>query len=173
VLYGLTGIFGLLLGILGAFGLLVRRLTDPQLKIYTARGDIFNLLFFIVSFGIFSAGYLVRPESTPDMLALSKGLFMFDTSLEIPPLLAVGLLLIGILVAYIPMTHMSHFIAKYFTYHAVRWDDAINRRGGSLEARLAEVLAFRPTWAAAHMKADGKKTWAEIATINPAQGEKK
>ena len=26
--------------------------------------------------------------------------------------------------AYIPLTHMSHFVGKYFTYHAVRWDDA-------------------------------------------------
>ena len=107
------------------------------------------------------------------MLAISKGFFTFDAGLAIPPLLAVGLLLIGILLAYIPMTHMSHFIAKYFTYHSVRWDDSINRKGGSLEARLAEVLAFRPTWAAAHMKADGTKTWGEIVTINPTKEEKK
>jgi nitrate reductase gamma subunit len=172
-LYGIIGVLGFLLSILGALGLLVRRLTDAQLKIYTARGDIFNLLFFIASFGIFSAGYLLRPESAPDMLALTTGLFTFDTNLQVPPLFAAGLLLIGILVAYIPMTHMSHFIAKYFTYHSVRWDDAINRRGGSFEAKLAEVLAFRPTWAAAHIKADGKKTWAEIVHINPSQGEKK
>jgi nitrate reductase gamma subunit len=172
-LYGIIGILGFLLSILGALGLLVRRLTDPQLKIYTVGGDVFNLVFFIASFGVFSAGYIVRPESAPDMLVLSKGLFTFDTSLEIPPMLTAGLLMIGILAAYIPMTHMSHFIAKYFTYHSVRWDDTINRRGGSLEAKLAEVLNFRPTWAAAHMKADGKRTWAEIAKINPAQGEKK
>jgi len=172
-LYELAGAAGLLLAILGALGLTVRRLTDSKLKIYTVGGDIFNLLFFIVAFALFSAGYFTRPDSAPDMLAISKGLLTFDAGLEIPPLLAVGLLLIGILAAYIPMTHMSHFIAKYFTYHSVRWDDSINRKGGSLEARLAEVLAFRPTWAAAHMKADGTKTWADIVTINPTQGEKK
>ena len=172
-LYGFAGVAGLVLAILGALGLTVRRLTDPTLKIYTVGGDIFNLLFFIVAFALFSAGYLTRSDSAPDMLAISKGLLTFDAGLEIPPLLAVGLLLTGILVAYIPMTHMSHFIAKYFTYHSVRWDDSINRKGGSLEARLAEVLAFRPTWTAAHMKADGTKTWAEIVTLNPTQGEKK
>jgi nitrate reductase gamma subunit len=173
LLYEIAGTSGLLLSMLGALGLLLRRLTDPQLKIYTTPGDIFNLLFFIVSFGVFSAGCLSRSDSASDMLALSKGLLTLDARLEIPSLLAVGWLLIGVLVAYVPMTHMSHFIAKYFTYHSVRWDDAINRRGGSIEARLAECLAYRPTWAAPHMRADGKKNWAEVVTINPAQNEKK
>ncbi len=71
------------------------------------------------------------------------------------------------------MTHMSHFIAKYFTYHSVRWDDAPNRRRGRLEAQVAEYLTYRPTWAAAHMGADGKKTWAQVASTNPAQEVKK
>ncbi len=172
-IYALTGAAGLLLATLGAMGLMLRRLTDPRLRIYTVRGDIFNLLFFIVAFGIFSLGYLTRPDSAPDMFAVSKALFTFNVSLEIPPLLTLGMLLTGILVAYIPLTHMSHFIAKYFTYHSVRWDDAVNRKGGGMEARLAECLAFRPTWAASHMKADGSKTWAEIVTINPTQGDKK
>jgi nitrate reductase gamma subunit len=172
-LYELAGAAGLVLAMLGALGLMIRRLTDPKLKVYTVSGDIFNLLFFIVAFGIFSLGYFARPTSAPDMPAISKALFTFDISIEIPPLLTAGLLLIGILLAYIPMTHMSHFIAKYFTYHSVRWDDAVNRKGGSLEARLAECLAFRPTWAASHMKSDGSKSWSEIVTINPTQGEKK
>jgi nitrate reductase gamma subunit len=169
----LTGTAGLGLALLGALGLLVRRVTDEDLKIYTTKGDIFNLLFFIVAFGVVAAGCLVRPTSAPDLLAISKGLITFDTSIEIPGLLAAGLFLSGILVAYIPMTHMSHFIAKYFTYHSVRWDDAPNRRGGKLEARLAEYLTYRPTWAAAHVGADGKKTWAQVATTNPAQEVKK
>lgn len=168
-LYSITGTLGLALGILGALGLLALRLADSSIKIYSTRGDIFNLLFFIITLAVLSAGYLSRPASAPDMFALSKGLITFDTSLEIPGLLAAGLFLAGILFAYIPMTHMSHFIAKYFTYHSVRWDDATNRRGGKLEAKVAECLAYKPTWAAPHMKADGKKTWAQIATINPTR----
>jgi hypothetical protein len=65
---------------------------------------------------------------------------------------------------------MSHFIAKYFTYHAVRWDDAPNHRGGRVEVKIAEYLTYRPRWSASHMRADGTKTWAEIATINPTEG---
>lgn len=173
LLYTFTGMAGLALAILGALGLLACRLTDENLKIYTTPGDIFNLLFFIVTLGALSAGYLSRPASAPDMLALFKGLVTFNTRLEIPGMFAAGLFLAGLLMAYIPLTHMSHFIAKYFTYHSVRWDDAPNRRGGKLEARLAEYLTYRPTWAAAHVGADGKKTWAQIATTNPAQEVKK
>jgi len=172
-LYTLSGTLGLLFGIFGALGLLVQRLTDYQLKDSTTGGDIFNLLFFIVTFGLISAGCLLRTASDPSLLTISKGLFSFDASVEIPSLLASGLFLAGILVAYIPMTHMSHFIAKYFTYHSVRWDDSPSRKGGKLEARVAECLSYRPTWAARHVMADGKKTWAEIAQTNPALEDKK
>ena len=172
-LYTVTGTIGLAFGILGALGLLVQRLTDPGLKNYTTGADIFNLLFFIVTFVLVSAGCLLRPASAPSLLSVSKGLLHFDAGVEIPWLLAAGLFLAAVLVAYIPMTHMAHFIAKYFTYHSVRWDDSPNRRGGKLEARVAECLSYRPTWAARHMRADGKKTWAEIAQINPSLEEKK
>jgi nitrate reductase gamma subunit len=172
-LYTVAGTIGLVLGILGALGLLLQRLTDPDLKIYTTGADIFNLLFFIITFVLISAGCLLRTAANPDMLGISTALLKFDTGIQIPGLLAAGLFLAGILVAYIPMTHMSHFIAKYFTYHSVRWDDSPIRKGEKLEARAAECLAYRPTWAAAHIGADGKKTWAEIATTKPAVEGKK
>ena len=173
LLYTIIGTAGLISTMAGALGLLQRRLTDEKLKTYTTPGDIFNLLFFIVSLGVLSAGFLSKPPSAPDMLTLTKGLLTFDSVMEIPLVTAVGLLLLGILVAYIPMTHMSHFIAKYFTYHAVRWDDSPNRKGGRIEAKLAECLAYRPRWAAAHVGADGNKTWAQIATANPVRESEK
>jgi nitrate reductase gamma subunit len=83
------------------------------------------------------------------------------------------LFLAALLIAYIPLTHMSHFIAKYFTYHSVRWDDAANPRGGKLEARLAEYLTYRPTRSAPHVGADGVRTWAQVAASKPASETKK
>ena len=38
---------------------------------------------------------------------------------------------------------------------------------------MAEYLTYRPNWSAAHMGADGKRTWADIATTNPWEGTKK
>jgi hypothetical protein len=107
------------------------------------------------------------------MLAFTRGLLSFDTSFETTGLLTTGLILTGLLVAYIPLTHMSHFIAKYFTYHNIRWDDAANKRGGKIEVKLTECLTYRPTWSAVHVGADGKKTWAEIAASSPVREQKK
>ncbi len=164
VMYPVTGTVGLALAILGASGLLVRRVTDADLKNYTTPGDIGNLLFFIITLALLSAACFFGAGSAPDLIVIARGLFTLDTRLEIPGLLATALILSAMLVAYIPLTHMSHFIAKYFTYHAVRWDDDANPPRGKLEARLAEYLTCRPTWSAAHVGADGRKTWAEIAT---------
>jgi nitrate reductase gamma subunit len=167
-LSGVTGAAGLALAQLGAAGLLVRRLSDPGLRIYTTRGDIFNLVFFLAALGTLSAGSLLKPVAAPDAPTIVLGLLTWNTALDIPGLLAAGVFLTSMLVAYIPLTHMSHFIAKYFTYHAVRWDDGPNRRGGKLEKRLAEYLTYRPTWAAAHVGADGRRTWAQIAADRAA-----
>ncbi|MBN2321878.1 MAG: hypothetical protein JXR49_22560 [Acidobacteria bacterium] len=172
-LYQVTGAAGIALSIWGALGLLALRMTDSRMKIYTTPGDIFNLLFFIIAFGTLAAGCLAGVGPSSGMLAFSRGLLSFDTGFETSGLLATGLILTGLLVAYIPLTHMSHFIAKYFTYHNIRWDDAANRRGSKIEAKLAECLAFRPTWSATHIGADGKKTWADIASSIPAQEPKK
>jgi hypothetical protein len=60
-------------------------------------------------------------------------------------------------------------VAKYFTYHAVRWDDAPNT--GRIAGTMAEYLRYRPTWSARHVGADGTKTWAEVATTPPPPPE--
>ena len=101
------------------------------------------------------------------MQEIVRGLLTWNTSVAVPPLFGTGLLLAAALIAYIPLTHMSHFIAKYFTYHNIRWDDTPNMRGSKIEAKIAQNLTYRPTWSAAHMGADGKKNWVDIATTNP------
>ena len=149
------------------------RLTDPGLKNYTTPGDLFNLVFFIVTFGTLLVGYFMpRPEAF-SMLAFAKGLLTFDTAATLPPVLTAGVILASLLAAYIPLTHMSHFIAKYFTYHSIRWDDIPAARSAEMRRRFAEYLTLRPTWAARHIGADGAKTWAEIATTNPFTGASK
>jgi nitrate reductase gamma subunit len=131
-----------------ALALLIRRLTDEDLKTYTVPADIFNLLFFILTLSCLLLGYFSRPARSLGALSLAQGVLCFDTTLRVPLLLALGLALAGVLTAYIPMTHMSHFIAKYFTYHAVRWDDRPSRRGSAFEKRVAEYLTYRPRWEA-------------------------
>ena len=157
---------GSLLALVGAAGLLVRRITDKELRNYTNPADIFNLVFFLTTLLVLVAGYVTRPEWL-NVQEIARGLLTWNTSVAIPPVFGVGLLLAAVLIAYIPLTHMSHFIAKYFTYHNIRWDDTPNMRGSTIEAKIAQYLTYRPTWSAAHMGADGKKNWVDIATTNP------
>ena len=82
-IYRLTGAAGLFLAVLGAIGLLARRLTDESLKNYTTPGDIFNLIFFIITLGTLSAASLITRSPDPDMLAITKGIITLDTTLRI------------------------------------------------------------------------------------------
>ncbi len=159
--------------LIGAVLLLVRRITDPTLKNYTKGADIFNLVFFIGAFAFLAAGAFGRAANASSMREIASGLLRFDRAGHIGVMLGVGLILCAALVAYIPFTHMSHFIAKYFTWHSVRWDDRRNERGGAIEKKIAASLCYHPTWAASHIGADGKKSWAEIAASNPVPEVKK
>jgi len=171
-LYTVTGLSGLLLAVIGAGALLIRRLTAEDLKGYTTPGDIFNLCAFIVALGCLLAGYLLRGPESVTAVGFARGVLTFDTSVRLPGLLAVGVILSALLVAYIPCTHMAHFIGKYFTYHSVRWNDQPNTPGGRLERKIAEYLTYRPTWAAPHVGADGAKTWGEVAATIPKRKSK-
>jgi nitrate reductase gamma subunit len=69
-----------------------------------------------------------------------------------------------VFLAYLPFSQMMHFVAKYFTYHQVRWDDRPLEPGGAIEREVTELLQQPVTWAAPHVGADGKKNWVDIAT---------
>ncbi|MGI9101405.1 MAG: respiratory nitrate reductase subunit gamma [Terriglobales bacterium] len=163
----IAGYFALATTLAGALGLLVRRLTDPEMKNYTAPADLVNLHLFIIVYGLLAAGFLARPAQAASLPELLRGLLAFDSSVVVGRGFGAGLILASALLAYIPFTHMAHFIAKYFTYHAVRWDDRANTRGSSLESAVAPYLTYQPTWSAPHIAGDGRKTWAEVATTNP------
>jgi len=169
----ICGTAGAILGLLGSLGLLVRRLTNQELRIYNTAGDIFNLVFFAGTLSLLMAGYWLRPVGSPGPAGILRGAAAWDTTLQPPAVLAVGLAAAALLLAYIPMTHMAHFIAKYFTYHSVRWDERSNVAGGSVQRKMAEYLMYRPTWAAPHVGADGNRTWVDIATTNPTKGSAK
>jgi hypothetical protein len=69
---------------------------------------------------------------------------------------------------------MSHFVGKYFAYHAIRWNDDPNTPGSKHEKPIADVLQYPVTWSASHIQGDGTTTWAEVATdISSAQQELK
>jgi nitrate reductase gamma subunit len=164
-----AGVGGLVLGILGALGLLQRRLGDPALKDFTTSADIFNLVFFVVAFGVALANFAIVDRDFSKATAFCQGLITADfegfsgTGLELYlPLAAVVLL--SLLTVYIPLTHMSHFVGKYFAYHTIRWNDEPNLQGGKEEATINALLGQKITWSAEHIQGGGEKSWVDVAT---------
>jgi nitrate reductase gamma subunit len=161
----ISGWAGLCLGVLGALGLLAKRLTDPDLKDFTSGADLFNLIFFIVAFGVSLVAVATADNDFSKVSLFVVNLVSFNT-LDIPDaqLLTISAILLSLLVAYIPVTHMSHFVGKYFAYHEIRWNDTPNLRGGPEEAKIQAVLSQKVTWSASHIQGNGKKSWVDLAT---------
>jgi len=177
--YALTacGSGGLVLGLLGALGLLIRRLTAEELKGFTTPADLFNLVFFIVAFGVAFLHF-----ATVDREFLRVGVFVENlvkfNLVALPAdsggntVLGVSVVLLSLLLAYIPLTHMSHFVGKYFAYHAVRWNDEPNLPGSRIEESVEDLLNQPVGWSAPHIRKPGeRKTWAQAATDIPAESD--
>jgi nitrate reductase gamma subunit len=173
VLYHLTyvvGYAGLLLGLVGAIALLARRTLEADYREYTKVGDYFNLVFFIVTFLVALAAHAIGDPDFAVLRAYCTQLVTFDFSsagaglVPLPGLTAAEIVLGAVLVAYIPLTHMSHFFTKWFMYHDIRWSDEPNLVGGKIEQQVNEALQYPVSWSAPHIRGDGKKNWVDVAT---------
>jgi nitrate reductase gamma subunit len=175
VIVGL-GLAGLVLGIVGALALLHRRLTLPALRNFTTAADIFNLAFFIVAFGSGLGSFALVDSDGERALAFAANLTSFNlialpgTGLQVF-LPTATVVLLSMLIAYVPLTHMSHFVGKYFAYHSIRWNDEPNLAGGPFESKIHRLLNYEVTWAAEHIRGDGKKTWLDVASEDPTRSE--
>jgi nitrate reductase gamma subunit len=156
------------LSLVGAFGLLRRRLRDPALRDYSAMEHYFNLALFIAAMGVALITWASVDPSFEMARGFIAGLITFNLKEVDSSLFLLQVILAVVTLAYIPFTHMSHFFMKYFLYHDIRWEDKPNVDAPEINERLGEVLGFEPTWSAEHVAIPGKKTWADIATFNPA-----
>jgi len=156
---------GLVLGILGAIGLFMRR-RGRELRDYTAPADLFNLIFFIVAFGVALVTFVGFDRNFSMVETFILNLMTFNLapvgSGTGAVMLTLSVVLLALLTAYIPTTHMSHFIGKYFAYHAIRWSDEPNLAGGHQEKTIEELLSRPVSWSAPHINADGKKSWLDV-----------
>lgn len=161
----LSGAIGLILANIGAMALLHRRLTDEELNGYTAFSHIFNLSAFVVALLTAFFTYILVDQTFALARGYVQSLLTFKLTASVgSAAVAAEFLLFSLLMAYVPLTHMSHFVAKYFFYHKIRWEDEPNVVGSKMEKQIAEVLNYPVSWAAPHIKGDGKKTWADVAT---------
>jgi nitrate reductase gamma subunit len=164
---------GCALGIFGAIGLFITRMVDRGMSNSTTLATYFNVVLIGGLFGTGLWAVFSVPDFTAQVLGFVGALLTANMSVQLAGILTAHFLLAFLFLAYLPFTQMMHFVAKYFTYHEVRWDDNPVEPGGKMEKELLELLGQSPTWAGKHVRADGKKTWVDIATDTGAQEAEK
>ncbi len=159
----------------GGIGLMVRRLTDEGLRMFSTFEHFFSIGLFAM-FGLTGlitwltnasfascAGDFVYNALTLNFVGVGSGGFI------------VHMLLGFFLMILIPVSFMSHILLKYFLYHDIRWEDIATCTSTKRQAVINDILQYKCTWAAPHINPKGEdKTWVQVATSGyPCQeGEK-
>jgi len=159
-LTAITGYAGLVLTAFGALGLLLWRATDERQREFNAPIDYFNLLLMT---GMSVVVIIAHATTDPSFTTLRQyiGETITLSQATVPSnLIGIGIGLLSFTIMWVTITRMSHFVAKYFLYHAVRWNDEPNERGSKIEQSLIKLLSEKVTWSADHIQSG--KTWAEV-----------
>ena len=151
--------------------MLFKRVIDPDLRLYTVPADYLNLIITLIvlftgcsAWLFYDRTFAVAREYVGSLIALRPASQMND----IP---SVAVVLFSFFLIYMPFSRMRHGLAKYFTYHRVRWEDKPNLRGSDLEKQIVKLLDKRVTWTAPHIQQNEK--WSELVTKAPTEQEKK
>lgn len=161
------GYTGLVLALIGSLALLVRRAFNADYREYTTGADFFNLVFFIAALVVALASRFTADLHFEGLRGFFQGLLTLNGSAipQLGMLQSLEIVLASLLAAYIPLTHMSHFFTKWFTYHDVRWSDEPNLEGSGFDEKIAKQLESTVGWSAPHIAGDGrKKNWIDVVT---------
>ncbi|MDR2696788.1 MAG: respiratory nitrate reductase subunit gamma [Deltaproteobacteria bacterium] len=151
----------------GACALIHRRLNQENLRKYSMREHYVNLGAFAALGALGVLAWLSNPsffELGRDFIANALRFQFVDPG---SASFSLYLILGFALAAYVPATHMGHFYMKYFLYHDIRWGDQPAQDSEAAQQKIGTQLSYRVSWSASHIKGDGQKTWAEVATTNP------
>ncbi len=162
----ILAIAGSVIGFIGSVRLLFSRIANSDLALYSTTSHYFNivligLIYFSLLFWTVSEGNFVE-----GLVGYYAGIISFSGFTQLPSIGYVHIVLVLFFMAYLPLTHMTHFFTKYFTYHRVRWEDEANLPGSKIKEQVSKYLNMPVTWAAPHIGADGKKNWIAIASYS-------
>lgn len=155
-----VGYAGLVLGGLGAFGLFIWRMSDANQRPFNSPMEYFNLVFFVIVTAVTVLASVMADPSFAALREYVQAVVTFGATPALPTMITVEVVLLSLLILYIPLTRMSHFVAKYFLYHAVRWNDEPNVRGSKIEKRIAELLNQKVGWNGPHIQTG--QSWGEV-----------
>ncbi len=150
VIIGIVGYIGFILATVGCVGLLIRRIFSASARINMTPVEYFNLFFILAVLvtGIVSwLGFADPITIAHEILTMSL--------VNVPVIVVVHLIMLGILLIYIPMSRMAHYAGKYFAFHKVMWDNDPNTAGSKVEQDVIEMNSRKPKdhWSAPHIQA--------------------
>jgi nitrate reductase gamma subunit len=160
---------GYLFGGIGSIGLLVKRVVDSSLRSFSTISRLSNLLFLGAVFVSGGYAWIGSRDPMPAMSRFVTGLITLDSGVAIAFPLSLHIVVSLLFVLYLPMTDMIHFVAKFFTFHQIQWND--EPRDWKMEGELSVLLAQPVTWSAPHVGADGEKDWTDIFTARMSDEE--
>jgi nitrate reductase gamma subunit len=163
------GIVGISLGIYGCAGLLIRRIFDPDLSTYTAPREYYNLCMILLVFALGMIAWLGMDRDFSLSRAYVDSLVRFSTPPQTGSFFGVIIALFSAFIDSLPFGSLQHGIAKFFTYHRVRWENEPNLRGSRLESDIISQLNRSVTWSASHIYA-GKWKDLVVAEKNNREG---
>lgn len=130
----IVGIVGFALATIGCALLLVRRVFDRVLAKYTTPLEYFNIVLLLVVLltGAYSWLFVASP------FTVAAQVFTLSAT-DLPPIVLVHFVLLGIMFLYIPLSKMSHYVGKFFCFHKVLWDNDPNLKGSAVERRFEDA----------------------------------
>ena len=126
-----------------------------------------NLSLLIAMFGSGLAAWFFADRDF-SMLRMQLGsLVAFSPAVPGHGLITLEIFFIGLFLAYLPFSRMSHYAAKYFFYHNIMWDDEPMKVGSSLEKDVTHSLGGNLSWSAPHIKQN--QSW--LAQVSPDEAK--
>jgi nitrate reductase gamma subunit len=154
----LTGVTSFIAGAFGSIGLPFKRRTDPDLRAYATPMTYFSYLFTAVVFLSGLAAWIFTDPTLSEYREFWKGLITFRF-IGVEAGSAFHIIAFNLFLIYLPFTRSFHYVARFFAFFLIRWDDEPNIRGGLLEKKLQEMFKQKVTWSAPHVKTG--KSWEE------------
>lgn len=157
----ITGVGSFLTGSFGSIGMIIKRLTNRDLRAYASPMNYFNYLFLLSLFlsGFFT-WYFFDPTFSGYMQFWKGLITLRPINVELAS--AIHIVLFALVLVYLPFTRSMHYITRFFAFLWVNWDDKPNLRGSEIEKRAQRCLNQPVSWSAPHIQS-GKK-WRELAS---------
>lgn len=162
---------GSITGMFGSIRLFLSRIVDSGLSLYNNLSHYFNIILIGAIYCSLYIWLLTDYKIIDNLIGFYIGFATFSAIPSFPLMGIIHIAIVLLFIFYLPLTHMTHFFTKYFTYHKVRWEDEGIEPGTKIAERLSRQLNQTVTWAAPHIGSDGKKTWIALAASQKSKGK--